>query len=506
MNSGAGVIPAHQAEPPLVLALDVGSSSIRALVFDRLGQAIAGLEAKEPHAFRTDAAGASEADPDALLQLIFACIDRALQAAGPLANAIAAVAADTFVNNILGIDAHGRAITPLTTYADTRAAGEVAGLQADFAEAETHNRTGCRFHPSYLPARLRWLHRADPDLFRAVARWVSLDEYLKLALFGEAAVSTSVAAWTGLLDRRRLIWDEPLLAGLPITAGQLSPLVDADAGQQGVRPVFARRWPSLAQIPWFPAIGDGAAANLGCGCVGPERVALTVGTSSALRAVAVADAPQLPSGLWCYRVDARRSLPGGALTEGGSVYAWMRQTLQLDDPAAVEQALAAMRPDGHGLTLLPLFAGERSPGWVGHARATFHGLTLATTPLHLLRAGLEAVAYRIALVYAQLRPLLPAEPEIIAGGGALLASPAWLQIMADVLGRPVIASAAPEATARGAALLALEAIAALPDLSQAPVFTGDAYLPNPDHHAIYTAAIARQQHLYQRVTILTLDT
>jgi gluconokinase len=184
------------------------------------------------------------------------------------------------------------------------------------------------------------------------------------------------------------------------------------------------------------------------------------------------------------------------LTEGGMVFAWMNEVLRLEDRFAIESALSDMLPDDHQLTILPFLAGERSPGWAGDARATIRGLTLSTTPLHILRAGLEAVAYRIALVYEQIRSLLPDDPEFVASGGALLRSPTWLQIMADVLGRPIIATQVQEASARGAALLALEAIDIYADVADAPDFSGVSYYPNPQHHMIYKAAIARQQQLY----------
>ena len=112
-------------------------------------------------------------------------------------------------------------------------------------------------------------------------------------------------------------------------------------------------------------------------------------------------------------------------------------TLNLGSHPSFEDALAGMEPDSHGLTVLPFLAGERAPGWAGHARATIHGLSLATTPLEILRAGMEAVAYRLALVFELLRPMIPRDPQVVASGGALLHSPAWLQIVTDVLGRPV---------------------------------------------------------------------
>ncbi len=493
---------------PYILTLDIGSSSLRGMLFDAQGQPLPGILARRPLQMHTSPQGAAEFDPDALLAHLFLVIDEALAQAGDRAQDIVGVAIDTFVSNLVGVDADGRAVTPLLTYADTRSAGEVASLRADFDEPTTHNRTGCRFHPSYWPAQLRWLYRTWPEATTRVARWMTLGEYIELTLFGRVSVSVSAASWTGLLDRRKLVWDADLLAGLPISHHQLSPLTDISHPQTGLKPTFARRWPELAQVPWFPAIGDGAAANVGSGAVTPGRVALTVGTSSAMRAITTAAIERLPSGLWCYRVDGQRSLPGGALTEGGMVLTWMKRVLRVDatgqkPPSAtptndLESALAHMPPDGHGLTILPFLAGERSPNWRGDARATIHGLTLATTPLDILRASMEAVAYRIVLVYQQLRSLLPADPMIIASGGALVHSPTWMQIIADALGLPVTLSRVKEATARGTALLALASLGLL-NLGAAPDLLGQTWCPNPDHHAIYQAAIQRQQALYAKL-------
>ena len=130
-------------------------------------------------------------------------------------------------------------------------------------------------------------------------------------------------------------------------------------------------------------------------------VALTVGTSGAMRVVVPGGVDTLPPGLWVYRVDRRRALFGGALSNGGNLFEWMSHTLRLDADPAVEAALRTLPPDGHGLTMLPFFAGERSPGWNPNARAAIIGLSLATAPLEILQAGLEAVAYRFALIYRE---------------------------------------------------------------------------------------------------------
>jgi gluconokinase len=486
----------EKAQGPLILSLDIGSSGARAVIFDVQGRAVEGAGAREPYTLRTTPEGGSEIEADPLLTRVWRCLDQVTARAEMLDLRIEAVAVDTFVTNVLGVDAGGRPVTPVTTYADTRSSSDAAALEVELDAAEIHTRTGCHLHPSYLPARLRWYARTQPETVARVERWISIGEYLEERLFGETEVTYSVASWTGLLHRRALTWDAALLAVLPVDATQLSPLTDVDRPRQGMQGEFAERWPALRDIPWFPAVGDGAAANVGSGCVTPRRVALTVGTTSALRS-AVKGAPvDLPPGLWCYRVDRQRSLLGGALSEGGSVYAWMRDTLRLDDPAVVERAIADMAPDAHGLTVLPFWAGERSPGWAGDARAVIQGLSLATEPVEILRASLEAVAYRLGLVFDRLRTEIPAYARVVVSGNALPASPTWLQIVADVLGRPLVVSQVEETAARGAALLALNALGALEPLVSAPNFDDIAAHPDRERHEIYQRAIRRQEVLY----------
>ena len=154
-----------------------------------------------------------------------------------------------------------------------------------------------------------------------------------------------------------------------------------------------------------------------------------------------------------------------------------------------------MAPDAHGLTVLPLLSGERGPGWSDRAGATITGLTTATTPVDLLRAGLEAVA----LQFAQIDADLPGEQIVVATGGGLVNSPAWTQIVADALGRPVAHSAVAEGSSRGAAVLALEALGEQP--GEAPL--GETFEPNPEATEAYRAALERQQALYERVITST---
>ena len=490
-------ITTEKAEAPLILTLDIGSSSIRTILFDRQGRMVAGSEATHNVKLRTTSDGASQADPDALLETLFLCIDQTLAQTTAIASQIRGVASCVFVNNICGVDDAGRVVLPLTTYADTRSAGEVPGLQVDLDEAAVYQRTGCRFHPSYLPARLRWLARTEPERFQRVAHWLSMGDYLALRLFGQAAVSYSIASWSGLLNRYTLTWDKPLIDHLPVEINQLPPLTDVSQPQQGLRPEFAERWPTLRNVPWFPMIGDGAAANIGSGCVTADQIALTIGTTSALRVVIEPEPPPVPEGLWCYRIDGRRSLLGGALSEGGSLFNWLRGTVQIGDLADLNERLTALAPDDHGLTILPFLTGERAPGWAGDVRATIHGLSQATSPVEIVRAGLEAIAYRIGQVFQMLQAEISGAPHLIVSGGALRRWPVWTQIIADVLGRSLLISNIPEASSRGVALLALEALGVCSDLAEMPTQIIAKFEPDPAHHERYQQAIRRQQELYR---------
>ena len=497
------VIPSRLAQPPLVLALDIGTSSVRAVFFDRLGRMLDDCVIRQPVHFQTSPDGSATIDADELFASTCKCVDEVLgafhAALGSKVIPIAGVGSCSFVGNGLGVDRKGFAVTPIYTYADTRPAPEVAELREIVDEDAAHQRTGCLFHTSYLPARFLWIARTQPDLIRQDLRWMSFGEYFALRLFGETAVSYSAASWTGMLNQHLLTWDEELLQILPIHIEQLSPLVDVDKPWHNLSQEYSRRWPALQSVPWFPTVGDGAAANIGSGCVAEDKLALTMGTTTAMRIILRKMMPHIPRGLWRYRVDRQVTLLGGALSEGGGVLEWLQQLLRLDQMEDLDAALSAMLPDGHGLTFLPLLSGERSPGWAGEAKGAILGLSQATRPLDILRAGMEGVAFRIRIVYELLCGMLPDSPEIIASGGAIQRSPAWAQIIADVLGQPLILSGTSETSARGVAMLALRSLGIAAELKEFPFFFGRSFRPDMEYNSIYQVAFERQQALYNHV-------
>jgi gluconokinase len=350
-----------------------------------------------------------------------------------------------FWHSLVAVDERDRPLTPVLTWRDR------AGTPPPLDPEAYHARTGCFLHPAYWPAKLARLAAEGV----AAARYLSFGDYLLLRLVGEARTSVSTASGTGLFDPNRLRWDGETLDALGLDAAQLAPISDDPVA--GV----------------WPALGDGACSNVGAGCLTRERAAVMVGTSAAVRVVETVAHADPRRGLFLYRVDDARFCEGGALSDGGNLHAWLLRTLRDVDTTGI-----AERPAGaHGLRFFTFLGGERSLGWDVDRRGTIDGLTFATTPVDIAQAALEGVCYQLADVLDAIGGV----ESVVGTGGALLANEAWLQVLADVVGRPVEVSGVAEGSAHGAAVIALERLGlSTPDAPIARIVE-----PRLDRHEIH---------------------
>ncbi|MCZ7589870.1 MAG: FGGY family carbohydrate kinase [Gaiella sp.] len=429
-------------EPATVLALDLGSSSVRALVLDERLDADPARLARQPVAAVHRAGGAAELDPGRVVEAVVQCLDD-LHGRGLLGGVGGVVTASQW-HSLLAVDRDGTPLSPALTWADTRA---TAGGSGPADPDAFHRRTGCWHAPLFWTTRIPWL-RAVLD--GRVARFLGLSDFVAEALLGEACVSASLASGTGLLDLERLVWDAEALELAGATEAELPVL--AAAGWTGtLAPAWRRRWPALAEVPWWPAVGDGAAANVGSGCDRPERVAITVGTSAAVRVVERRDvAAPLPSSLWRYVVDETRVVTGAAFSGAGNLFGWATTVLRIE-PGELD----AVAPGRHELSALPFHAGARPPQDAAPSAGAIAGLRLDTTAAELCAGLLEGACLEIARGVRAVGATLDARPEHVLSGGAAAASRWWQRTFAATLGEPVLVCDVPEAAARGAALLAL---------------------------------------------------
>lgn len=486
------------AVAPLVLALDVGSTASRGMIYDAHGRPV-GRRAKVPHAFETASDATSVIDPDQVVAELRGIITELLGSLGK--RRIAAVALDTFASSLIVLDDRGTPLTPCFTYADGRCGAQVLQLRGEIGESELQQRTGTRLHSSYWPARLRWLAAQQPEVVAKAHRYVSLGDYVLLRLIGTLATGTSAASWTGMVDRASATWS-PALAQLGgVELEQLSPIHHLDepvppAGKAAKR--IVKDWPGLEGAAWFAPVADGLAANVGLGAGEETTMGGSCATSGALR-VLVRDLPQaLPGGLWCYRVSHDRALLGGALNDVGRALAWAEGAFGLEgvEPETLGSALSAP-PSATTPLVLPFFSGERSTGWAAQARAVFTGVSAGTGPLDMYRGVVEGIALAYARVCDQLRVVSPGAAELVVGGRVASDRPELLQLMADAMGVAVTPVPIKRSTLHGTALLALETVA--PGLARTAPHRGRTLEPDDRARAHFAERSERFEREYSAI-------
>ncbi len=478
----------------LVVALDVGTSSLRTALFDLRARAIPGTLEQRSYALDTREPGMAELRPRVLLAAAREALTATLaaRAARPELSArrVIALGGSCFWHSMVGVDETGAALTPIYTWADGRCAGDAARMRQRLDEREIHGETGCMLRASYWPARLAWVRRARPELWRAVRCWISPAEWLYWRLAGVRACATGMATGTGLYDPSRRGWHPGLLEACRIDAGALPEIEDRP---QRMSPRLARRLPALADALWCPAIGDGAAGNLGSGATRPGTAAINYGTSAAIRILRSGSRARAPHGLFAYRLDRDRYLVGGAVSNAGNLRAWCLRELRLaDDAQAVERALARRPAPEHGLTVLPFWTAERAPTWRDDLTGCIQGLRPSTTALDIVQALTEASLYRLADIAG--RVPRGREARFIVSGG-LARSRSGLRRLASVLGAAVWPSREVEASLRGAAVRALESLGI--EAPAAP--TGARVDPDPALVGRFARARARQRALERRL-------
>jgi gluconokinase len=409
-----------------VVGLDIGSSTVKACLFDLSGEAPRLLDERAVECpLLRPCEGWVEHD--------LAALGRAVKAVLGVAPAGGPVGWSGAMHGLVLLDGQGRPLADALSWADGRSGAQAQALWEN--DPGAYVRTGTPLHPMAWPAKLLWVREQRPELWKATARVTDLKSYLWECAMGQIApLDLSSASATGLWNSLEGKWDLRLCSWLDH--------VQLPAVQDQHRAEWRGRKHYLGGA-------DGPLGNLGLGAVGEGRVAISLGTSGAVRRFRKQRGKVCP-GLFLYALGELGWVEGGAISNGGSVMEWLRQQRPLSVDEILRQA-AQSPPGANGLQVYPYFAGERAPFWRPDVRSQITGWTQQHTFADLARATLEGVAYCLR----RLLDLMEASEQPLRCTGGLFASDFWTELLASVSGRALARGTVAQATALGAALSTL---------------------------------------------------
>ena len=501
-----------------LLGLDIGTTAVKAGVFDVAGRQLAAVGCEYP--LLHPAPDRAELDPATYWMAARVAVRGAVAEAGLGAGDVAAMAVSSQGETVIAVDARGEPLGNALVWLDNRATEEARELASRFPADEVYAVTGVpEVNPTWTACKIAWWRRHEPELFRRTAAFLWVEDLLLHRLTGRFVTEGGVACTSLLLDIRTGGWWAPMLDAVGIDATRLPDLARPGEVVGTLTPAAAEALGLRAGIPVVAGgmdqgVGAIGVGNFGAGAAGSGAGAGVVSESTG-GALTVQATVARPDGDPSRQTPVYiHSAPGAYLycpvcNTGGMALTWFRDRFGADEVARANAegvsaydlltALAGTAPAGSdGVVMLPHLAGAFSPEYVAEARGVLFGLTLHHTKAHVARAVLESVAYmlrrNLELVAAA---GAPAHELRSHGGGAR--SPLWNQVKADVCNLPVVTMEGENAAIRGDAMLAGVAIGAFRDLAQAStamVATGTRYEPNPAHRAVYDDAYGTYIQLF----------
>jgi ribulokinase len=499
-----------------VIGVDIGTQSTKALLCDARGRIVA-QHAKGYHPDTPRPLWAEQWPDvwlDAVLECIAGCVASAKDGnAGLSRDAVRAICISSLYGGSgIPVDGDMRPLHPCLIWMDRRASAEVDWVRATLDIKRLAEITGNGVDSYYGYTKMLWLRNNRPEVFRKTRYFLPPNAYVIHALSGELAVDRSSAGNIGgIYDMRAGTWSSEMLDALGIPAGMLpSRLVASSDVVGGLTRAMAKRLGLADGTPIIAGGVDAAVATLAAGVTAPGQHVAMIGSSMC----------------WGYvsrNVDARYglvSMPhvfggpqdayvfGGAITAGAAI-TWFREQLCRDVPAAamkegldvhelLDRDARNVAEGAEGVVFLPYLMGERSPIWDGKASGAFAGLTLYHKREHLYRAVLEGVTFALRHnIEAGSKGAAALDEALIVVGGAAH-SDLWMQIIADVTGRPVLTIEQEVEAAMGAALLAAygAGLVAADDVRRGWVTLAPRAIPRADATAVYERMFASYKGLY----------
>lgn len=489
----------------LYIGLDIGTTSTKAFLYDEKGQIRGGSQAA--YALLVPEAGRAEQRPEELMDAVADAIRGAMKEANAQAGDISAVGISAAMHSLMAVDGEGKPLTAVMTWADNRSIGQSNELHRTGEARRLYAATGTPVHPMSPLTKLLWLAERQPELFKRAAKFVSFKEYLLHRLFGRYAIDVSLASATGMLDLHTLDWNESALRLIGLSPDRLGEIVPITERFSGMDRTLAERMGLHPDTPWVAGASDGALANVGVGALERGETAVTIGTSGAVRSFAEEPSTDKAGRTFCYAFEPKRWLIGGPTNNGGIALRWYLEKFVIGEGESADlkekealdrimQLADSVPPGSEGLLFLPYLSGERAPYWNADARGTYFGATLHHGREHFGRATMEGVLFAIRTVSDALTQIGGPSRSLLASGG-FAKSEIWTQMLADLSGTQVVVPDTYEASAFGAASVAMLATGAIGDLGEVKDAIGILRTHEPDAGRFHT--YERYYSLFKRV-------
>jgi gluconokinase len=476
-----------------IIGIDIGTGSTKAVALDLSYQPVGSCQEHYP-TFSPEP-GYSEQDPQAIWHAFVRCINEMVSKMGSIPVAISLSSA---MHSVIAVDANGEALAPMMTWADARSSDIAEQLRSSEAGMNIYRATGTPIHAMSPLCKLIWIRENHNEIFNAAHKFISIKEYLWYRLFNEYRIDHSIASCTGLFDLGKLNWNTDAMRVVNIDPERLSEPVATSYTRKGLSPA-AHLLSVVGDVAFVIGASDGCLANLGSHAIEPGLAAITIGTSGAVRVASQSPAPSRAM-TFSYILDEQTYICGGPVNNGGIALQWLlrnvfgKENLSQEDYDGFFELIKPIPAGSEGLLFLPYLNGERAPVWDASASGSFFGLRLQHGQGHLGRAVLEGICYALNEVLVTLEQYTGPIYKINVSGG-FVHSEVWMQVLADITGKPLVLMHTEDASAIGAAYLAAKALN-ITDKYPQPEQKGKVIEPDVQAHKIYRNGFVSYARLY----------
>lgn len=477
-----------------MLGVDLGTTSTKAVLFTYSGEIVEQSTVEYP--LLTPVPGAAEQDPEEILAAVKLSIKNVMQESKINKETVQFISFSAAMHSLIAVDQKGNVLTKSITWADQRSEPYAKKLKETIGH-DIYLKTGTPIHPMSPLSKLLWLREEKSEIFEKAAKFIGIKEYIFKEFFGEYVSDYSIANATGLMNMYTLDWDKEALEIAGVGKTQLPKIVPTTEVFTGISSTLAEELGITKDTPFVIGANDGCLANLGVGAIEEGVVALTIGTSGAIRTISSKPISDPKGRIFSYALTENHWVVGGPVNNGGMVLRWLRDELcesetqeareqDCDPYDLMTEIIDQVKPGSEGLLFHPYLAGERAPSWNANARGSFFGLGMHHKKQHMMRAVLEGINMNLYTVLLALEELIGIPDKVHATGGFARSS-VWRQMIADIFNQEVHVPATVESACFGAAFLGLYALGEVDDLSEVTdyVHTTQVDRPNEENVGIY---------------------